>query len=277
MMIASTVGKFRRISALSGFTQNIKSALDIHLFKLEHVILEREYCHQSLIPFNRIQIIIRGEGTACINEKKYTLKPGYVYLFPLQNRVELFNKDELEKIYGQFNINYHLLDIFTNERELFFKKIDSGLTVRYIDMIRSGSFFYGKALLYELLELFSAEFDKIISKKSSLHQKFSSFFSQCEDLNMTTVSLAEIAGKLGMNEAHFSRIFKKKFTITPKQYITNHKLNKAKEFLMFSDMNLNAISEHLGFSDQFHFCKVFKKNEGISPSRFRNEMRNIDA
>ena len=67
--------------------------------------------------------------------------------------------------------------------------------------------------------------------------------------------------------------FRKRFLActgkTPTKYITDLKIEKAKELLKSSDITIEAIVTQLGFYDSAHFHKVFKRECGISPSDFR--------
>ncbi|OHD63617.1 MAG: hypothetical protein A2096_09810 [Spirochaetes bacterium GWF1_41_5] len=269
--------KVKKISFISGYSQETRNMLNLKVLTSGHVILEPGYRHQGFLSLNRMQIIIQGEGTAYINGKKQDLKAGNVYIFPLLNNVELYNEGVLEKIYGQFNLNYFSLDIFNNEKDVLVKKFDPLMIERYKSILKKGSLFHAKSLMYEILDLFSDTLDKIIRQKSSLYHRFREFFKICEEQNPLHVPVSRIARMMNMNEAYFTRIFKKKFSQTPKNYMILQKMNKAKEFLVFSDISMRDISEQLGFTDQFHFCKTFKKNENISPSRFRDKMKNMYA
>ena len=57
------------------------------------------------------------------------------------------------------------------------------------------------------------------------------------------------------------------------QYLTNVRLEKAKEMLRNSDAKTYEIAEKSGFSEPNYFSFIFKKNVGVSPSQYRNEGR----
>ena len=78
-------------------------------------------------------------------------------------------------------------------------------------------------------------------------------------------SLQEIANKCGYNKNHVIRIFKKETGKTPYAYITDIKIQKAKQLLLGSDASLSQISVECGFGDYINFYKAFMKAEGCSP------------
>ena len=78
-------------------------------------------------------------------------------------------------------------------------------------------------------------------------------------------SLQEIADKCGYNKNHIIRIFKKETGKTPYAYITDIRINKAKQLLLGSDASLSQISTECGFGDYINFYKSFVKSEGCPP------------
>ena len=78
-------------------------------------------------------------------------------------------------------------------------------------------------------------------------------------------SLQEIASKCGYNKNHVIRIFKKETGKTPYAYITDIKINKAKQLLLGSDASLSQISTECGFGDYINLYKAFVKSEGCPP------------
>lgn len=83
------------------------------------------------------------------------------------------------------------------------------------------------------------------------------------------ITVQGLAESLYLNEAYFSRLFKEKTGMSPKQYLLNVRLNRAKELLLATDYPISEISAATGFSDPLYFSKLFFKREGISPSNYR--------
>lgn len=84
--------------------------------------------------------------------------------------------------------------------------------------------------------------------------------------NITTMVLAEL---VGMSNYTFLNEFKKFTDDTPHQYILKKKLDAAKNLLQNSQQSIMTISHALGFTDSSHFSKFFKKNTGLSPSKYK--------
>ena len=67
----------------------------------------------------------------------------------------------------------------------------------------------------------------------------------------------------------FIRTFKKHYGVTPKRYLLNLRLNKAKEQLDTHMMTVQEVAAHLGFENTPYFSRLFKKKMGVTPSRYR--------
>jgi AraC-like DNA-binding protein len=84
-----------------------------------------------------------------------------------------------------------------------------------------------------------------------------------EDLNL--LDLAAIAG---LSPSHYSRLFKKYSGHSPIDYLAHLRMDRAKELLSLSDYRLKAISQSVGYSDEFYFSRLFKKIVGMSPTAY---------
>lgn len=83
----------------------------------------------------------------------------------------------------------------------------------------------------------------------------------------------EIAEQCGLSYSCFAKKFREQYGMSCKQYIEKMRFYKAEEFLIFTDFDLNYISQETGFSDCSHFIKNFKKYKGITPKQFRMSRR----
>lgn len=77
-----------------------------------------------------------------------------------------------------------------------------------------------------------------------------------------------LAENCHLNEEYFRKQFKKTYGISPKQYIIDVRLTMAKQMLSEGILKINVISEKCGFSNPYHFCRLFKDKIGITPSEY---------
>ncbi len=58
---------------------------------------------------------------------------------------------------------------------------------------------------------------------------------------------------------------------TPRQYINDRRIERAKEILLSRDIPVSAVAAQTGFEDPFYFSKAFSKATGMSPSKFKSK------
>ena len=91
-----------------------------------------------------------------------------------------------------------------------------------------------------------------------------------------TLNNSVLASQSFISEVYFRRLFTNHFGISPKQFILNLRITKAKQLLTEGFESIASISEKCGFSNQYHFCRVFKERCGITPSEYRGAHRIYD-
>jgi AraC-like DNA-binding protein len=72
-----------------------------------------------------------------------------------------------------------------------------------------------------------------------------------------------------MSYSKFRKLFKESTGESPNQYHLNLRLDKAKELLHTTNLNVTEVAYNLGFESVFYFSKLFKKKNGVSPKSYR--------
>jgi YesN/AraC family two-component response regulator len=80
---------------------------------------------------------------------------------------------------------------------------------------------------------------------------------------------AEVARDLFYNQSYFCRLFKKNFGLCFSEYLILFRLNKAKYMLEDKTLSITDIAYETGFSTASYFIKVFHRENGVTPKRFR--------
>lgn len=90
---------------------------------------------------------------------------------------------------------------------------------------------------------------------------------------LTIESMEEVADEFGYNYAYLSRVFKKMVGESMSKYITGKKLALAKELIETRpEMKLSEVCIMCGYNDSRYFSRVFKKEVGLSPSEYKEEV-----
>ena len=88
--------------------------------------------------------------------------------------------------------------------------------------------------------------------------------------NITLTGLAEA---YSLSTGYLSSLLKEQLGMSFSEYLTAKRIQKAKELLLDETLSVEAVAEQAGYRDYFYFTKVFKKNAGMSPSKYRTEIK----
>ena len=83
------------------------------------------------------------------------------------------------------------------------------------------------------------------------------------------ITIKELAEYLSLSESYLSKLFLKEMGIPLSHYITDLKIEKAKNLLQYSDYSIVEIANYFSFASQSHFIQVFQKKTGITPYKYR--------
>jgi AraC-like DNA-binding protein len=232
-------------------------------------------------PFYSIEFVARGKGSVVLKNREHSLFAG---------RVFSYGPDMAHVITSEANdpLVKYFVDFIGSDALKMLRKFDlaPGHVVQvaspeiilqiFEDLIRNGQ----NDSPYTLL-LCKAILEQLILKiaESSIFEQSrtsASFFTYQNSRDIiqrnfkTLQSLEEIAEQCHIDSAYLCRLFKRFDNRSPYQYLMRMKMNLAAQRLQLPDASVKEIAFELGFSDPFHFSRVFKRIFGISPSVFKN-------
>lgn len=82
-------------------------------------------------------------------------------------------------------------------------------------------------------------------------------------------NLDSLADRFYITKPYLCRLVKKETGVSVVTYINTHKLQLACEKLQFTQKNIEDIAAECGFNSSMYFCKIFRKNMGMSPGEYR--------
>ncbi|MEA1915454.1 MAG: AraC family transcriptional regulator [Campylobacterota bacterium] len=161
--------------------------------------------------------------------------------------VQVMDKDLFEKY---LKLNYLLLDekAFDLEKEESLQMFFSELFLLYCDN--------------------SVKLEKSISCNTQRISKAKEYIKNNCRLNLT---VKKISSEVGLSEFYFIKIFKQNVHLTPHAFLLNEKINLAKELLRAKNSILDVALE-VGFSDQSHLNRVFKKHVAATPYEYQQSI-----
>ncbi|MBD2847545.1 helix-turn-helix domain-containing protein [Paenibacillus sp. IB182496] len=82
-------------------------------------------------------------------------------------------------------------------------------------------------------------------------------------------TIKDVASGLGISEDRMAKVFRSVYGISPRQYVSEHKLAKARELLISTTLPVGAIATRLGFGSPQHFSRQFRRWTGAAPGSLR--------
>ena len=123
---------------------------------------------------------------------------------------------------------------------------------------------YVVRLLNEAIELRDAESGRRYSDLIAAAKKEIENHYMTEEISLNTVAIS-----VGMSPSYFSSVFSKEMGKTFIEYLTEVRMEKAKQYLACSSMKTSEISYEVGYKDPHYFSYIFKKTQGCTPKEYR--------
>ena len=93
----------------------------------------------------------------------------------------------------------------------------------------------------------------------------------------TDLTVSGIAQAVGMSPYYFTRLFKESTGQSPHQYVVEARVRKAKELLTTGKFTISEAAHHVGFVDQSHLTRHFKRVFGLPPKRLLESQKARDC
>ncbi len=115
---------------------------------------------------------------------------------------------------------------------------------------------------------------KLRGKKYSTSEKAAKILPSYEYMlghfSETSFDYGEMCAKSGLSYSYFKELFINQYGMSPVKYITNLRMDKAKELLITGHYTITEISQMCGFDSVYYFSKVFKSHTGVCPKDYIN-------
>ena len=125
------------------------------------------------------------------------------------------------------------------------------------------------ALTVHLLQHYTAEQPKFATYSGGLSKfKLQQVINYIDTYLDCDLSLSELAGLVQMSSHYFCQLFKQSTGFSPHQFVIRCRIERAKELLSKDRQTIAEIARSVGFTDQSHFHRHFKRLVGVTPKAF---------
>jgi len=257
-----------------------KRALAVICGGLEHCTPDYSIRRETF-PFYSIEYVARGRGEVKLMGRRYPLESGRLFAYGpgVPHHITGEQEQPLVKYFVDFAgsragrlLNTcglrpgQVSQVFPSNalQSLFDELILSGL--------RAGS--GGPELCVKLLECLALRIAGARAPITGAETLAFATYQHCrqyiEQHFLKLRTLQQIARECHVNNAYLCRLFRRYDSQSPYQYLLRLKMNFAAERLQLPGALVKQVAEAAGFSDPFHFSRVFSSVLGLSPAAFRD-------
>jgi len=241
----------------------------------------------------------KGNGVLILDEKKYDILAGDGFFVPAHVPHEYYPKDSiwdirwmiprgngLPQLYEKFELKggvYHLRNL-------------TGLEIQMNEMREEllhdellGNY-YASAHVQEFIMEFIKQTGILNQKKknhsfqgtntipkNNIYQKHMNVLADYVDHHfMNPICETELCQLLNLTPQHLSRITRACCGMTPIEYVNHIRIDKARSYLSFTNLNACVIAKHCGFENNNYFWRTFKKRTGMTPGEYRKRYKNTE-
>lgn len=234
---------------------NIDDATTVFSPKGRALEMKNRYCYG-------LSFCLKGQITYTHNGIEYVSDPEHAILLP---------QGETYTLYGNKEGSFPVIDFFCNDFVANTFKVysikDLEPYIKDFEKIK-GLFLFdrNKPLIYSI---FYGMLDRIMREqqpKSDILHPAIKFLEK--NISNPELNNSLLARKANISEIYFRKLFLEKTGVTPKQYILDIRMQKAKQLLTESEFSVSAIAEECGFTSVYSFSRAFKERTNQSPTEF---------
>ena len=220
--------------------------------------------------------VISGSCTYRFDDKtEFKVTAGDVFYLPYQSIYTMYiHTDDYKFIFCDFEFTepsarrsalYSHQDL-KNVDSLFFKLLN-----RYRASAKN-TYIECMSILYSIYGLLQQDTQKSYIGKSKERNMIEARCYIDENFNLPEFSISQLAEKIGISEVYLRKLFRAQYGISPSKYLISVRLKNAKKLMKYPFLTLEECALQSGFSSLQYFCRLFKKETGISPGKYRKEL-----
>ncbi len=221
-------------------------------------------------PSHGLVIQLSGERNYIFDDGSImNVKKGDVFYLPKFSSYEVFNIEQGDCI----AVNFDLYDIDTTYEHFSLNpSMSSKFEKDFYNILsnwrlqKSGYLNFCFSLLYGIISEIQKEAvnEYMPSQTKKLVDDAVSYI--LENISDSTLTIEKISEYLGVSPEYFRLIFKKSKKISPRKYIIEQRIKKAKQLILSDEFHICDIAEMCGYNSESYFSKEFKRICECSPS-----------
>ena len=235
--------------------------------------------HRRSFPYRGLEYVVQGSGRLILKGVEYPLVAGTVFVYGpgIPQDITTDPRAPLVKYFVDFSgtsASRVLLEAGITAGCVFQTSAPGDIMAVFDDLIRAGlrDTPYAPRILAILLELLVQRLAETRIPFGSAGTPAFETYRRCRQAMDERwgewSTLEQVAAACHVDAAYICRLFRRFDHASPYQHLLRRRMNDAARRLQAAGASVKLVAENLGFSDPFHFSRVFKKVMGVSPSHY---------
>lgn len=228
-------------------------------------------------PYNRLYIVLEGEGIIRSGPNFHHLKAGKAYLIPAGYDFDCDSPVYLSKLFFHFiAARDYEQDVFHQQKEVMALPIDIHDYLWLKDVLMHqvlDDYYKAKYACNGLIYAFIDQVikDHPLDANQVAHPLFKNINALITNHLSAQLQVSWLAHQLGLNRIALSKYYKSITGTTLKEALLDKLIHGAQIKLLTEDKQISEIARDLGYQDRLYFTKVFTKRVGMSPKMYRQK------
>ena len=249
-----------------------------------------EFKESHVLDHYVLHYINDGKGTLKVSGREYRLSKGQGFLIAPNVSVS-YEADKSEPwSYTYVAFAGHLVDKYMSRAKLssqtpvYSYNEDEFIENRMAKLVEYSKASYNRyckmmselyAIVAKLIDYNRAYNDDMVGAQSADYyvRKAMGFIDMYYHQKITVETISRY---LGISRKYLHQVFKSTINKSPKEYIVAYRMEKAGALIEAGAFSVAEISRSVGYPDMFHFSKMFKKEYGVSPSKYKKKVSEIN-
>lgn len=236
----------------------IEEPATVHFLKGKTVQMKNRRCYG-------LSFCSSGQLTYTQNGKQFLSDPDHAVLLPLNGTYSIFGDRE-----GYFPVLNFSCEGLNCPEILSLPLSNPQSCLRDCETLRTLFLFGGSRA--KIFSVFYGLLDKLSDTARPGTDPLVPAIRYIEaNLHDPALSNTQLAAEAGISEVYLRKLFARHYRTSPKQYILELRLQKARQLLTQSPATVTETAEQCGFSSPYHFCRIFKKKTGLTPTQYAKQ------
>jgi AraC-like DNA-binding protein len=217
-------------------------------------------------------------GVLCFEGKEIELSPDIFVLIPPFTNFSTYSRKTFSHLYLHFTAGepYNMV-----RRKILSFNARQALRTD-ITTVKQKLLFYKGSLQRESLLAYSLIYDALLQIKDNdfyltheLDMRIKTAIELMHEHFSAPLNNQQICDKIHMSQNNFIRLFNKELGIPPQKYLQLIRFEKALYMLCYTAHSIDEIAELTGFTDRYHFSRVFKQHQQMGPGAYRKQIKRL--